>query len=60
MIMTHHNSVSKSLFVKVKEMFKNLPHDKYPELVPKISLNNRDELFLTNGSRIITLYCWWR
>lgn len=53
MIMTHHNSVSKSLFVKVKKMYKNLPHDKYPELFPKDSLNNRDELFLSNGSRII-------
>lgn len=53
MIMTHHNSVSKSLFVKVKKMYKNLPHDKYPDLFPKDSLNNRDELFLSNGSRII-------
>ncbi|WP_031408029.1 terminase large subunit domain-containing protein [Geobacillus vulcani] len=52
-IMTHHASVSKSLFVKLKKMYKNLPHDKYPNLFPKTLLNNRDELYLDNGSRII-------
>ncbi|MED0704481.1 DNA packaging protein, partial [Aeribacillus composti] len=34
-------------------MYKNLPHDKYPNLFPKTLLNNRDELYLENGSRII-------
>ena len=52
-IMTHHASVSKSLFVKLKKMYKNLPHDKYPNLFPKTLLNNRDELYLDNGSRVI-------
>ena len=52
-IMTHHASVSKSLFVKLKKMYKNLPHDKYPNLFPKTLLNNREELYLDNGSRII-------
>lgn len=52
-IMTHHASVSKSLFVKLKKMYKNLPHEKYPNLFPKTVLNNRDELYLDNGSRII-------
>jgi len=52
-IMTHHASVSKSLFVKLKKMYKSLPHDKYPNLFPKTLLNNRDELYLDNGSRII-------
>ncbi|MBE2919784.1 DNA packaging protein [Anoxybacillus flavithermus] len=52
-IMTHHASVSKSLFVKLKKMYKNLPHDKYTNLFPKTLLNNRDELYLGNGSRII-------
>jgi len=52
-IMTHHASVSKSLFVKLKKMYKNLPHNKYPNLFPKTLLNNRDELYLDNGSRII-------
>ncbi|MBY6277962.1 MAG: DNA packaging protein [Symbiobacterium thermophilum] len=51
-IMTHHASVSKSLFVKLKKMYKNLPHDKY-DIFPKALLNNRDELYLENGSRII-------
>ncbi|GGJ77164.1 hypothetical protein GGR02_003028 [Anoxybacillus voinovskiensis] len=51
-IMTHHASVSKSLFVKLKKMYKNLPHGKY-NLFPKALLNNRDELYLENGSRII-------
>ncbi|MBE2924753.1 DNA packaging protein [Anoxybacillus flavithermus] len=51
-IMTHHASVSKSLFVKIKKMYKNLPHDKY-DIFPKALLNNRDEMFLDNGSRII-------
>ena len=51
-IMTHHASVSKSLFVKLKKMYKNLPHDKY-DIFPKALLNNRDELYLDNGSRII-------
>ena len=51
-IMTHHASVSKSLFVKIKKMYKNLPHDKY-DIFPKALLNNRDELYLDNGSRII-------
>ncbi|MBE2905534.1 DNA packaging protein [Anoxybacillus flavithermus] len=51
-IMTHHASVSKSLFVKLKKMYKNLPHDKY-DIFPKTLLNNRDELYLDNGSRII-------
>lgn len=51
--MTHHASVSKSLFVKLKKMYKNLPHDKYPNLFPKTLLNNRDELYLENGSRVI-------
>ncbi|MBE2927403.1 terminase large subunit domain-containing protein [Anoxybacillus flavithermus] len=52
-IMTHHASVSKSLFVKLKKMYKSLPHEKYPNLFPKTLLNNRDELYLDNGSRII-------
>ena len=52
-IMTHHASVSKSLFVKLKKMYKSLPHEKYPNLFPKTLLNNRDELYLQNGSRVI-------
>ena len=51
-IMTHHASVSKSLFVKLKKMYVSLPRDKYP-IFPKTLLNNRDELYLDNGSRII-------
>ncbi|ASA96509.1 terminase large subunit domain-containing protein [Anoxybacillus flavithermus] len=51
-IMTHHASVSKSLFVKIKKMYKNLPHDKY-DIFPKTLKNNRDEIYFDNGSRII-------
>lgn len=52
-IVTHHASVSKRLFAKLKKIYKYLPHDKYPDLFPKEVLNNRDELTLSNGSTII-------
>ncbi|MGE7217154.1 DNA packaging protein [Priestia koreensis] len=52
-IMTHHNKVTQSLFTKLKKMYNSLPHSKFPELFPKTLLNNRDELSLDNGSRII-------
>ncbi|WP_047155165.1 terminase large subunit domain-containing protein [Aneurinibacillus tyrosinisolvens] len=52
-IVTHHEKVSKSLFIKLKKMYKSLPHKKFPNLFPKELLNNREELYLDNGSRII-------
>ncbi|MED0678214.1 DNA packaging protein [Aneurinibacillus thermoaerophilus] len=51
-IISHHDKVSKKLFVKLKKMYKSLPHAKFPNLFPKEQLNNRDELYLSNGSRI--------
>lgn len=53
LIMTQHQSVSKSLFVKLKKMYKSLPHKQFPNFFPKQLLNNRDELYLDNGSRIV-------
>ncbi|MED0665313.1 DNA packaging protein [Bacillus badius] len=53
LIMTHHNKVTQSLLKKIKKMYKSLPHDKYPELFPKLELNNRDGLYMSNGSNIM-------
>ncbi|MGE7219638.1 DNA packaging protein [Priestia koreensis] len=52
-IITHHNSVTKSLFNKLKKIYNSLPHSKFPGVFPKTLLNNRDELSLDNGSRIV-------
>ncbi|MED0758854.1 DNA packaging protein [Aneurinibacillus thermoaerophilus] len=52
-IVTHHDKVSKTLFVRLKKMYASLPHKKFPNLFPTEKLNNRDELYLSNGSRII-------
>lgn len=52
LIITHHNKVSKALFNKLKFYYKNLPHDKYPELFPTVLLDNREEFKLSNGSMI--------
>ncbi|MEZ2661292.1 terminase large subunit domain-containing protein, partial [Aneurinibacillus aneurinilyticus] len=51
-IITHHDKVSKKMFAKLKKMYKSLPHKKFPNLFPTELLNNRDELSLSNGSRI--------
>ncbi len=53
MMQTHHNKVTQSLLRKLKRMYHSLPHDKYPELFPKLDLSNRDELSFKNGSRIM-------
>lgn len=52
-IMTHHNKVTQSLFRKLKKMYISLPHDKYPSLFPKLEISNRDEIYMSNGSRIM-------
>lgn len=52
-IVTHHNNVTKSLFTKLKRMYRSLPHKEFEGLFPKINLNNRDELSLDNDSRIV-------
>ncbi|XCQ27117.1 terminase family protein [Bacillus infantis] len=54
-IMTHHNKVTQSLFRKLKKMYNSLPHDnpKYAHLFPKLEISNRDEIYMTNGSRIM-------
>ncbi|MBT2277239.1 terminase family protein [Priestia megaterium] len=52
-IVTHHNNVTKSLFTKLKKMYRSLPHKEFEGLFPQIEINNRDELSLDNGSRIV-------
>lgn len=52
-IMTHHNKVTQSLFRKLKKMYNSLPHEKYPSLFPKLEISNRDEIYMSNGSRIV-------
>ncbi|MGM7635490.1 terminase large subunit domain-containing protein [Bacillus sp. Hm123] len=55
MIMTQHNKVTQSLLRKIKKMYNSLPHDnpKYNHLFPKLELSNRDEIYMSNGSRIM-------
>ncbi|MCM3719176.1 terminase large subunit domain-containing protein [Fictibacillus phosphorivorans] len=53
MIMTQHNKVTQSLLRKIKKMYKSLPHEKYPKLFPKLEISNRDEIYMSNGSRIM-------
>lgn len=52
-IMTHHNKVTQSLLRKLKKMYNSLPHDKYPNLFPTLEISNRDEMYMSNGSRIV-------
>ncbi|MEB2264157.1 terminase family protein [Priestia megaterium] len=54
-IVTHHNNVTKSLFTKLKKMYRSLPHKDFVDegIFPGIEINNRDELSLDNGSRIV-------
>ncbi|WP_413381227.1 DNA packaging protein [Alkalihalobacillus sp. 1P02AB] len=55
MIMSQTASVSKSIFKKLKGVYKRLPHKEYKEygIFPKVTLSNRDEFELENGSRIV-------
>ncbi|PAQ14987.1 DNA packaging protein [Bacillaceae bacterium SAOS 7] len=55
MIMTQHNKVTQSLLRKIKKMYKSLPLDnpKFDYLFPKLELSNRDEIYMSNGSRIM-------
>lgn len=52
LIMTHHNKVTQQLLKRIKKMYKSLPHEKYPDLFPKLEMNNRDGLYMSNGSGI--------
>lgn len=52
LMMTHHNKVTQSLLRRLNKMYQMLPHDKYPDLFPKKQLDNRDEIYFKNGSRI--------
>ncbi|WP_150284747.1 DNA packaging protein [Rummeliibacillus sp. TYF-LIM-RU47] len=53
LMMTHNGKVTQSLLRKLKKMYNSLPHDKYPELFPKTTIDNRDEMSFVNGSRIV-------
>ncbi len=52
LIVSYKLDSSKALFEKLKTMQEWLPRDKYPDLFPKVRRENRDEIFLDNGSRI--------
>lgn len=52
MMMTHNSKVTQSLLRKLKKMYAQLPHDKY-DIFTKTTIDNRDELSFTNGSRIL-------
>lgn len=52
LMMTHHNKVTQSLLRRINKMYQSLPHAKYPDLFPKKLINNRDEIYFENGSRI--------
>lgn len=52
LIVSYKQESSTSLFDKLKQMYDDLPHDKYPNYFPKCTLNNRGQLKLENGSSI--------
>lgn len=52
MIVSYKQESSTSLFDKLKQMYDDLPHDKYPDYFPKDIQNNRGQLKFDNGSSI--------
>lgn len=53
LIVSYKADSSKYLFETLKKMNEWLPREKYPELFPATKRDNRDELLLANGSRIV-------
>ncbi len=51
-IVSYKQDSATSLFDKLKMMYDDLPHDKYPNLFPEASQNNRSQLKFKNGSSI--------
>ena len=53
LIVSYKKESSSALFERLKLMYENLPHDKYPNFFPVIKRDNRDELVLEfpNGQR---------
>ncbi|MGE8079246.1 DNA packaging protein [Peribacillus loiseleuriae] len=53
LIVSYKKESSSALFERLKLMYENLPHEKYPNFFPTIKRDNRDELVLefSNGQR---------
>lgn len=54
LIVSYKSDSSKALFEKLKMMNDYLPRDKFPGVFPNVKRDNRDELVLSNGSKIKT------
>lgn len=53
LIVSYEGDSAKALFNTLKFMNDNLPRDKYPDLFPKTRRDNKNELLLWNGSRVV-------
>lgn len=54
MIVSYLGASAKTLFDKLKDMNRSLPREKFKGVFPNIRRENRSELLLENGSRIIS------
>ncbi|GAA0432608.1 hypothetical protein GCM10008983_06500 [Lentibacillus halophilus] len=54
LIVSYEGDSAKALFNQLKFMNDNLPRDKYPNLFPETKRDNKQELLLTNGSRVVS------
>lgn len=54
LIVSYEGKGAQDLFEKIKQMERNLPRDRFPNLFPKVERTNRDELLFDNGSRIVS------
>ncbi|MED4619389.1 terminase large subunit domain-containing protein, partial [Priestia megaterium] len=52
LIVSYKQDSATSLFDKLKMMYEDLPHGKYPNLFPEATQNNRGQLRLANNSSI--------
>lgn len=54
LILSYKGDSAKDLFEKLKFMNNNLPRKKFKNIFPSTRRDNRDELLLSNGSRIVS------
>ncbi|UOR12187.1 DNA packaging protein [Halobacillus amylolyticus] len=54
LIVSYESDSAKNLFELIKFMNNHLPREKYPSLFPATKRDNRDELILENGSKIVS------
>lgn len=52
MVVSYLGASAKALFDKLKDMNRSLPRDKFKGVFPEIRRENRNELMLSNGSKI--------